>query len=104
MFIDNGMVAFVTSYHKGFGASQRMKIVHRYVPEEVGELVVYYLWLVEPFVRSLRSIARDEYDNSPWIWEPQPEDQWTDGEATEPVENTDHVDIHDEAANEEESE
>jgi hypothetical protein len=29
--------------------------VHRFVPQEVGELVVYYLWLIEPFVRILQS-------------------------------------------------
>ena len=43
IMIDQGMVAFITSYHKGFSASQSQKCVHRFVPQEVGELVVYYL-------------------------------------------------------------
>ena len=43
VFIDRGMVEFVTSYHKGYSASQKVKIIHRYVPKEVGELIVYYL-------------------------------------------------------------
>ena len=43
IFMDDGMVSFVTSYHKGFSASQKSKVVHRYVPREVGELVVQYL-------------------------------------------------------------
>lgn len=76
MFIDNGIVAFVTTYHKGFGLSQRVKIVHRHVPREVGELVVYYLWLVEPFVQSLQIVVQEQFDSSPWLWEPKPEDQW----------------------------
>jgi hypothetical protein len=47
------MVVFVTAYHKGFYASNNVKIVHWYLPREVGELVVWYLWLVLPFVRQL---------------------------------------------------
>lgn len=53
IFIEDGMVVFVTAYHKGFYASNDVKIVHQYLPREVGELVVWYLWLVLPFVRQL---------------------------------------------------
>jgi hypothetical protein len=64
IMIDQGMVAFITSYHKGFSASQSQKCVHRFVPQEVGELVVYYLWLIEPFVRILQS-SRGQMTFSP---------------------------------------
>lgn len=37
------MVMFVTAYHKGFHASNNVKIIHQYVPREVGELVVWYI-------------------------------------------------------------
>ncbi|CAG8282894.1 unnamed protein product [Penicillium salamii] len=50
VFIEDGMVAMVTSYYKGFYASNDVKIIHRYLPWDVGELVVWYLWLVLPFV------------------------------------------------------
>jgi hypothetical protein len=40
---DNGMVAFVTRYHKGYSSSQKIKVIYRYLPQEVGEIVVYYL-------------------------------------------------------------
>jgi superfamily II DNA/RNA helicase len=92
IFIENGMVAFVTAYHKGFGLSQKVKIVHRYVPREVGEVVVYYLWLVEPFVQSLRIVAREQLDQSTWLWEPKPEDSWSEAEdADEAGEDVDQV-------------
>ncbi|KAH1912046.1 hypothetical protein KXW47_008703, partial [Aspergillus fumigatus] len=39
IYIEDGMVTFVTAYHKGFHASNDVKIIHRYVPREVGELV-----------------------------------------------------------------
>ena len=40
---------FVTRYHKGYNVSGDVKIIHQYLPREVGELVVWYLWLVLPF-------------------------------------------------------
>ena len=47
------MVSMVTSYHKGFYASNDVKIIHRYLPRDIGELVVWYLWLVLPFVERM---------------------------------------------------
>ena len=40
IFIEDGMVVFVTRYHKGYNVSGDVKIIHRYLPREVGELVV----------------------------------------------------------------
>ena len=79
VMVDQGMVAFITSYHKGFSASQSQKCVHRFVPREVGELVVYYLWLIDPFVRILQS-SRGQMTFSPWFWEQAPEEEWGDEE------------------------
>jgi hypothetical protein len=50
LFIEDGMVVFVTQYHKGEQYQANVKIIHRYLPREVGELVVWYRWLVVPFV------------------------------------------------------
>ncbi|KKZ66219.1 hypothetical protein EMCG_08055 [[Emmonsia] crescens] len=52
------MVVFVTRYHKGFHASNDIKVIHRYLPREVGELVVWYLWLVLPFAQRLQEYRR----------------------------------------------
>jgi len=49
IFIEDGMVTFVTRYHKGYAKTGDYKIIHRYLPREVGELVVLYLWIVLPF-------------------------------------------------------
>jgi hypothetical protein len=51
--IENGLVCFVTSYHKNYSTTNSTKIIHRYLPPEVSELVVYYLWLVVPFLEQL---------------------------------------------------
>lgn len=49
IFIDEGLVSFVAIYHKGYRSSGNIKVINRFLPREVGELLVYYLWLVVPF-------------------------------------------------------
>jgi hypothetical protein len=53
LFVDNGMVSAVTTYHKGYSTTGPTKIIHHSLLKEVGELLVYYLWLVRPFYRKL---------------------------------------------------
>ena len=60
VFMDDGAVSTVTAYHKGYSITGSTKIIHRYVPKEVGELLVYYLWLVRPFVDQLNVLAFKE--------------------------------------------
>lgn len=43
IFIEDSVVCFVTRYHKNIGQTGTGKVIHRYVPREVGELVVFYL-------------------------------------------------------------
>jgi hypothetical protein len=43
IFIKNGMVSTVTSWHKGYTVTGSTKTIHRYVPNQVGELIIYYL-------------------------------------------------------------
>ena len=53
IFIEDGLVAIVTSYHKGYNCTGTTKIIHRYLPREISELLIYYLWLILPFVQKL---------------------------------------------------
>ena len=53
IFIEDRMVTLVSVYHKGFYASNDIKVIHRYILQEVGKLLVWYLWLVLPFVQQL---------------------------------------------------
>ena len=65
-------MSFVTCYHKGYSIKGSIRIIHRYLPKEVSELVVYYLWLVLPFTRQLRLLALDDQlattQPSPFFW------------------------------------
>jgi hypothetical protein len=69
VFIDNGMVSTVTEWHKGYSITGSTKIIHRYLPKEVGELLIYYLWLIQPFHRKLRLLALGKEECfSPFLW------------------------------------
>ncbi|KAL8739578.1 MAG: hypothetical protein Q9190_007634, partial [Brigantiaea leucoxantha] len=49
LFFENGLLVLVTYYSKGYTISNKLRIIHRYLPKEVSELVIYYLYLVLPF-------------------------------------------------------
>ena len=63
------MVSTVTTYHKGYSVTGSTKIIHRYLPKEVGELLVYYLWIIQPFCRKLHLLVYDRSGwSSPFVW------------------------------------
>jgi len=77
IFIENGLVVYVTAYHKGAGSSGKSKVIHRYLPREVGELMVYYLWFALPFWQKIESaLSGEPINTSAYIWEPEPEKAW----------------------------
>ena len=53
LYVENGLLSFITFYHKGYSISGSTKIIHRYLPREIGSLLVYYLWLVAPFQKAI---------------------------------------------------
>jgi hypothetical protein len=78
IFIEDGMVVFVTRYHKGYNVSGDIKIIHRYLPREVGELVVWYLWLVLPFQQRLEALVWEKEAVSSHMWPADPSGhKWT---------------------------
>jgi superfamily II DNA helicase RecQ len=83
IIIEDGLVKFVQGYNKKFRSRKELEIVHRYVPNEIGELVVYGLWLVDPFVKVIRAMARNETQCTPFMWEPPPKEEWGVGENEE---------------------
>jgi superfamily II DNA helicase RecQ len=68
MFIEDGMVVLVTRYHKGYQMQGDVKIIHRYLPREVAELLIWYLWLVQPFQRQLESYIYRRKDIPTHVW------------------------------------
>jgi superfamily II DNA helicase RecQ len=68
IFIANEMVMLVTRYHKGYHGSRKVKWIHRFLPRPVGELLVYYLWLVLPFQRAAQAEFDDKAEWSLLLW------------------------------------
>jgi hypothetical protein len=59
----------VTAYHKGYSTIGSTKIIHRYLSNELGKLVIYYLWLVLPFWQYIeRLTTQTRAANSPFLW------------------------------------
>lgn len=71
LFVHDGMVCFVTTYHKNYRSSGEVKVIHRYLPREVGELLVWYLWLVLPFWQQVQGIVKGGTWYSPFLWADQ---------------------------------
>jgi hypothetical protein len=57
-----------TGYHKGYIASGKLKVIHRFLPEEVGTLLVYYLWLVIPSWEDMLAFSGLATTFQPNIW------------------------------------
>ena len=78
IFIEDGIVVFATRYHKGYNVSGDVKIIHRYLPREVGELVVWYMWLVLPFQQRLEALVWEKEAVSSHMWPADPSGRkWT---------------------------
>jgi hypothetical protein len=76
IFMENGLITFVTFCLKGYNILNSTKVIHRYLPQEISELLVYYLWLVLPFSTQLKLLAlNSKQPVSPYLWaakEPAP--------------------------------
>jgi hypothetical protein len=78
IFIEDGRVVYVTRYRKGYNVSGDVKIIHLYLPREVGELLVYYMWLVLPFQQRLEAMVWEKETVSSHMWPADPNRRnWT---------------------------
>jgi hypothetical protein len=69
IFVEEGLISTVTSYHKGYNITGTTNIIHRYLPEQVSELLVYYLWLILPFWQQLDILVYKRKDPpSTFLW------------------------------------
>ncbi|KAK7177480.1 hypothetical protein PSPO01_16471 [Paraphaeosphaeria sporulosa] len=85
VFIEDGLIGTVTSYHKGYNITGSTKIVHRYLPKEVSELLVYYLWLVLPFWQQLDILVYKRRDpHSTFLW-PKGNGTWNANRLTQMI-------------------
>lgn len=68
IFIHKGMVCFVAAYHKNYRSSEQVKIIHRYLPRDVSEIFIRYLWVVLPFWQQVQIVVQEADEISPFVW------------------------------------
>lgn len=68
VFVEDGLVAVDTSHHKGYTCTGTTRIIHRYLPREISELLVYYLRLILPFVQKTTLLTSQQT----CFWYPYP--------------------------------
>jgi hypothetical protein len=75
--IEDSYVRVTTTYHKNIRQTGKSKVIYRYLPREVGKLVVYYLWFASPFWHQINgAVHRKAEEISAYIWEPSPKKSW----------------------------
>lgn len=66
--VHNQMISFITTYHKGYRITGEAKIIHRYMLREVGELIVWYLWLILPFWQQVQGMIQGASQVTTFLW------------------------------------
>ncbi|KAH5618970.1 hypothetical protein HBI23_245980 [Parastagonospora nodorum] len=85
IFLEEGLISTITSYHKGYNITGSTKIIHRYLPKEVSELLVYYLWLILPFWQQLDILVYKRKDpHSTFLW-PKGSGTWDSSRLTKVI-------------------
>ena len=84
--IEDREIALVAAYYKGFRISSKTKVIYRYPPRELGELLFYDTQLVRLFqiyIGTIIRISRDQLQegNSPYFQKPRLESQEENREA-----------------------
>jgi len=78
IFVENGLLVIVTYYHKGYNITGTEKIIHRYLPQEVGEILLLYVWLVLPMRQQLQKLVFDDEEiPSAFLWSMDRCKKWT---------------------------
>ena len=68
IFIESGMICIVTTWYKSQNISRQSPIIYRYLPYELGQLLVYYLWLVLPFAEQLQVYYSNAFQIPSHLW------------------------------------
>ncbi|RFN54793.1 putative ATP-dependent dna helicase q1 [Fusarium flagelliforme] len=68
IFAHGMMLFFVVLYHKGFRRTGSAKIIHRYLPREVSELVIWYMWIVLEFWQQVQGMVKGGDRCSAFLW------------------------------------
>jgi superfamily II DNA helicase RecQ len=75
LFLFNDLMAVVPRYHKGYNYDKSLKVVYRFLPRQIGNLLAWYLWLIRPFYTQITAMQREGdrtphyfQARSPFLW------------------------------------
>ncbi|RMI97528.1 hypothetical protein CDV36_016208 [Fusarium kuroshium] len=71
IFFDRGLIMLVAGYHKGFSRTERVKVIHRFLPREISILVIYYLWLALPYWEDVQANTWEVSELTANLWAPE---------------------------------
>jgi hypothetical protein len=77
IFIEDGLLTIVTYYHKGYNITGMENIIHRYLPEEVGDILLLYIWLVLPLREQWQKLVFSNKEiPSAFLWTADQNKKW----------------------------
>jgi hypothetical protein len=53
IYLHGELICILTSYHKGMLQTDETKDIYRFLPKQIGDLLIYYIWLVLPYYQQL---------------------------------------------------
>lgn len=69
IFIQHRMLCMLFTYHKGYQLKGQSKVIYRYLPQALGELLVRYITTVIPFCQQIQVKQSSRPQFSPFLWE-----------------------------------
>lgn len=84
LFIENGLITFITGYHKRYSKSRELKVINRFLPVEVSILTIYYIYLVIPLEENMEIIHGFIPSQNAFLWPEKPA-QTNQSEPSSPV-------------------
>jgi hypothetical protein len=77
IFVEDGLLGIVTYYHKGYNITGTENIIHRYLPEEVGDILLLYIWLVLPLQQQWQKLVFNNKEiPSAFLWPADQTKKW----------------------------
>lgn len=68
IFVENELIVFVIRDHKEYSMKKDVKMIHRYLSQEMKRLLMYYLLLILPFQQRLKLTIWKKKSISAFLW------------------------------------
>ena len=70
VYLEHGLVTFITMYHKGYNIKGSLKLINRFLPPELSQRYIQYIVFIRPFIQQLHRLVLGQADTTAFIWDP----------------------------------